>query len=240
MRIFAPLVKTNTEGDKELVGFETASVFDVAQTEGEELPEPPLPELLTDDPRIPGLLASLETFARANGNRVEYIPLTGSCRGFFEPATGDVMIGDNLPPLATLATLIHEIAHSLAHGGNNTSRSVAELEAESCAFPVCDARGLDTSRSSFAYLAHWTDHPEQVLPAAQLSDRILEALNEPRPVPPEAHGVRSTCCTLSRPTATPCTTPATPRTATPYGGWPSTRAARAARSFTPRSGRAVR
>ena len=71
---------------------------------------------------------------------------------------------------------------------------MAELEAESCAFLVCDALGLDTSRSSFAYLATWTDDPATILPAAQhaatLSDRILEALTEPLPIPTEAQNVR--------------------------------------------------
>ncbi len=195
LRILAPLTKRNDAGDAELFGFKTASVFDVAQTEGEALPETPKPEPLTeDDPRIPGLLSRLERFAQSNGNRLEYKTLTGSCHGFFRPSSGDIMISDDLPPLETLATLIHEIAHSLAHGDTKTSRSVAELEAESCAFLVCDALGLDTSRSSFAYLADWTDNPEQVLPAAQhaakLSDRILEALTEPPPIPPEAHDVR--------------------------------------------------
>ena len=195
LRIFAPLVKTNTQGERDLVGFKTASVFDVAQTEGEPLPETPRPEPLTDDdPRIPGLLASLETFAQANGSALAYQTLTGTCHGFFKPASGDIVIGDDLPPLETLATLIHEIAHSLAHGDTKTSRSVAELEAESCAFLVCDALGLDTSKSSFAYLANWADDPAAVLPTAQhaakLSDRILEALTEPPFVPPEAHGVR--------------------------------------------------
>ena len=195
IRIFAPLTKRNDAGDTELFGFKTASVFDVSQTEGEPLPETPRPEPLTDDdPRIPGLLSSLETFARGNGSAVAYQTLTGTCHGFFRPSSGDIVIGDGLPPLETLATLIHEIAHSLAHGNTTTARSVAELEAESCAFLVCDALGLDTSKSSFAYLANWTDNPEQILPAAQhaakLSDRILEALTEPPPVLLEPHGVR--------------------------------------------------
>ena len=98
IRIFAPLVKTNDAENKELIGFKTATVFDIAQTEGEPLPETPQPEPLTeDDPRIPGFLSSLERFALVNGNRLEYLPLTGTCHGFFKPSSGDIVIKDNLP-----------------------------------------------------------------------------------------------------------------------------------------------
>ena len=60
-------------------------------------------------------------------------------------------------------------------------KHVLELEAESAAFIVCDALGLDTSDYSFAYLAGWAEKPEEILPAAEcackLADKIVKAIN---------------------------------------------------------------
>jgi antirestriction protein ArdC len=51
-----------------------------------------------------------------------------------------------------------------------------ELEAESCAFLVCDALGLDSSQYSFAYLANWADNPRDILPAAERACKTADSL----------------------------------------------------------------
>lgn len=55
----------------------------------------------------------------------------------------------------TFKTLIREIAHSIMHDEKYPDRK-AEIEAESVAFVVCSALGLDTSSYSFEYVATWS------------------------------------------------------------------------------------
>jgi hypothetical protein len=47
-----------------------------------------------------------------------------------------------------------EIAHALLHN-NQPERQLAELEAESTAYVVCQCLGLDTASYSFGYVASW-------------------------------------------------------------------------------------
>jgi antirestriction protein ArdC len=52
-------------------------------------------------------------------------------------------------------TLAHELGHSLLHGDGATERALAELEAESVAFVVCEAVGIASDEYSFGYVATW-------------------------------------------------------------------------------------
>ena len=184
--ILAPLVRKDEEtGERELFGFKSANVFDIGQTEGDAVPELPMPELLEGDSEsIRQALANLGAFAAAQGFPVFYKPLNRA-KGVFSRVTKSITVRDDLPPLQTLKTSIHELAHALMHAEAKAGeqRHLHELEAESCAFLVCDALGLDTSRYSFAYLMHWADNPAELLPAAErackTADAILEALREP-------------------------------------------------------------
>ena len=54
-----------------------------------------------------------------------------------------VEIGNS--PLQQVKTLAHEIAHAILHE-KYSDRALAELEAESTAFVVCQALGLDIER----------------------------------------------------------------------------------------------
>lgn len=67
-------------------------------------------------------------------------------------------------------TLIHELAHVLLHQKSGiTERVVAEVEAESVAFVVCRALGLDTADYSFAYVAGWSGGDTEVIAATAQS-----------------------------------------------------------------------
>ena len=69
--ILAPIVRRDESkaGDeKQVVGFRSARVFDVAQTDGEPLPEMPQPVLLTDDGEaVRAALVKAEALAAAKG-----------------------------------------------------------------------------------------------------------------------------------------------------------------------------
>lgn len=82
-------------------------------------------------------------------------------------------------------------AQITAHGytlerGDCTCRGRCEIEAESVAYVVTGAYGLDTSASTFGYVAGWAQgHTDQVLAAAENVTRaartILDTLTDTRP-----------------------------------------------------------
>jgi hypothetical protein len=141
-------------------------------------------ELLTGNNHAISLsLSRLEAFAVEQGYPVERKAILGKALGKFSLLGHIITLREGLEPLQEMKTLIHELAHALLHRDldpRSEKRHLCELEAESCAFIVCHALGLDTSRYSFPYLLSWTDDPSELLPAAERSckvaERILEAL----------------------------------------------------------------
>ena len=138
--ILAPMlvkVEGDEDGDKEiLTGFKTVYVFDVSQTDGEPLPEPPdwkSPEKNAE------LTERLICFAEAKGISVAFQELVGDTQGV---STGGSIL---LSPEAGTKTLIHEIAHELMHQDENrpADKSIRELEAESVAYVVARYFGID-------------------------------------------------------------------------------------------------
>lgn len=85
-----------------------------------------------------------------------------------------------LEPAHRVKTLVHEPAHALLHL-DTTDHALKELEAESVAFIVCDALGIDAGAWSFGSVAGWTGGGEQAVAAIKTAgariqrtaDRIL-------------------------------------------------------------------
>lgn len=186
--ILAPILRRVVDSDADapqlqLVGFRPARVFALEQTDGEPLPEQPEPQLLTDDTAaIRQTFQRALTFSEGLGIPIERYALPAGVMGRYNRINRTITLRPNLPPLQALKTLIHELAHALMHTENTTkARHRLELEAESCAFLVCDALGLDTATYSFAYLASWTDDPKDLLlageQAAKTATQVLEALS---------------------------------------------------------------
>ena len=180
--ILAPIVR-RTEGEaegeqvREVVGFRSARVFDVSQTDGDPLPELPRPVLLRGDSEvIRSALARAEAFALSKGFPVSYQDLRGGALGSFSVVKRAIKVRADLPPLQTLKTLVHELAHGLMHADPKAGekRHRLELEAESCAFLALYDLGLDTSRYTFPYLANWTEHPDELLGAGEKAARVAE------------------------------------------------------------------
>jgi hypothetical protein len=189
--ILAPIVRraegaAGSERVREVVGFRSARVFDVSQTDGDPLPEPPRPVLLGDDSEsIRAALARAEALALSKGFPVSYQDLRGGALGSFSVTRRTIKLRRGLPPLQTLKTLVHELAHGLMHADPKAEeqRHQLELEAESCAFLVLYDLGLDTSRYTFPYLANWTENPDELLgageKAARVAEEVLRALRLP-------------------------------------------------------------
>jgi antirestriction protein ArdC len=185
--ILAPMTRKakDDEGSdtKHIFGFKTATVFNVEQTEGQDLPELPTPRLLElDSQGIRHIITALESYAQTQDITVIKSTFSNTTLGSFHYRSKTIRLRDDLPPLQQLKTTVHELAHALMHKKDDTKpRHVKELEAESCAYLLCDSLGLDSSSYSFAYLATWADDPNEILPAAErackVADEILEQIN---------------------------------------------------------------
>ena len=175
-------IQLTDQGERVLIGFRSVYVFDISQTSGPAVPEPPQASLPpTEHERIAPSICKLERFCAQEEIKLTYRLEHPKAYGRYRPATREIAIKPGLPPLQTLKTLIHELAHALLHDAE-VKRTVAELEAESCAFLVCHQLGLDTSSYSFAYLANWSESLEQLIAAgekaSQAAQKITAAIGE--------------------------------------------------------------
>lgn len=134
--------------------FRVVYVFDVADTEGRELPSVPCHPLRGDAPAT--LFERLATVGESRGFTVGLHPMDDS-RANGDTAFGDrrIRVRDNLAPAQRVKTLAHELGHALLHEDGATDRALAELEAESVAFIVCAAVGIDAGEYSFGYITTW-------------------------------------------------------------------------------------
>jgi len=157
--IFAPCPwKRDVERDdggtevEQGIYFRAVHVFDVAQTDGPDLPTVDVP---TIDTTADDLLANLLRVAESRGIAVDFRPVSDGPFGVSKHGSIDV---DNSHPTGQQAkTLAHELAHEALHWEDKGpfTRSLAELEAESVAYVVCLHFGLDTEVRSSRYIALW-------------------------------------------------------------------------------------
>lgn len=169
-----PEVHPGTPDDKRrvLVAFKPACVFDIAQTYGEELPTV-CDRLDGDDPV--GHYAQLLAFAQSIGFSVEDHEFGGGTNGDCSHIEHRIRVESRNSPLQRIKTLAHEIAHALLHESYD-NRALAELEAESTAFVICQSLGLDTSDYSFGYVANWAGGGDEAIAGIKASgERIQRA-----------------------------------------------------------------
>jgi antirestriction protein ArdC len=139
---------STAEVSRRLVGFRSAYVFDVAQTEGQELPEFPT---VKGDPQQH--LERLKTFVSFQSIALDYedsiAPAKGVSRG------GRITLLPNMPAAEEFSTLVHELAHEKLHRTDRraeTTKTIRETEAEALSFVVCHAIGLDTNTAAADYI----------------------------------------------------------------------------------------
>jgi antirestriction protein ArdC len=166
-------------------GFRVVYVFDVSSTDGDALTQPARPELLRGEAPA-GLWDALAALVAAEGYTVE----RGDCRGANGVTRFDtrvVRVRDDVDDSQACRTLAHEVAHILLHDGTEYAagcRGRAEVEAESVAYLVSTAAGIDADQYSFAYVASWAGGDadivqttaERVLGCAQQITERLAAL----------------------------------------------------------------
>ena len=170
--ILAPIVgrrKSEAADDdsKSVLGFRAAYVFDVAQTDGEPLPN--IAEALGDPGRKS---AALRTAIIESGISVETVDDLGGALG--TSSGGRIQILHGISGAEEFVVLAHEWAHELLHRSDDrpASRDTRELEAEAVAFVVGDAVGLEVGQASRDYIHLYRGDREAL---GQSLDRIQRA-----------------------------------------------------------------
>jgi len=154
--ILAPIVRRKNESAEQnetdesstAVGFRAAYVFDISQTDGQELPEI---GSVNGDPR--DYHERLEKFVAEQSIALEYSDEIAPARG--TSAGGKITLLPGQSPAEEFATLAHEMAHEMMHRNerrSSTSKRVRETEAEAVAYVVCHAIGLETGSAAQDYI----------------------------------------------------------------------------------------
>jgi antirestriction protein ArdC len=163
--ILAPIVRCKTENsdndEKEssrIAGFRAAYVFDVTQTDGQDLPQI---GIVHGDPSE--YSDGLRKFAAQQNILIEYSEEIAPARG--TSYGGRIALLPGQSSAEEFSTLAHELAHELLHRGDRreqTSRKVRETEAEATAFVVCHAIGLETGSAAADYIQLWSGDKEML------------------------------------------------------------------------------
>lgn len=154
--ILAPIVRrknecaeqNETDESSTAVGFRAAYVFDISQTDGQELPAI---GTVNGDPR--DYRERLAKFVAEQSISLEYSQDIAPARG--TSAGGKITLLPGQSSAEEFATLAHELAHEIMHRTerrNSTSKRTRETEAEAVAFVVCHTIGLETGSASQDYI----------------------------------------------------------------------------------------
>jgi antirestriction protein ArdC len=184
--ILAPIVrrKADRSDDDEkdssrIAGFRAAYVFDVSQTDGQDLPQI---GAVQGDPQ--SHTDGLRKFAATQNIPIEYSEEIAPARG--TSYGGRIALLPGQSPAEEFSTLVHELAHELLHRGDRreqTSRKVRETEAEATAFVVCHAIGLETGSAASDYIQLWNGDKETLTDSLayiqKAASQMLAALTDP-------------------------------------------------------------
>jgi hypothetical protein len=132
--------------------FRVVHVFDIYQTDGDDLAEIPCHGLEGEG----AAYDDLTNYAEGLGFLVEVGELPADTNGLCDHSTKRITVREGLAPAQQTKTLAHEIAHALLHGSEfEPPRAQKELEAESVAYVVMSTLEIDSAAYSFGYLASW-------------------------------------------------------------------------------------
>ena len=160
IRILAPIVGIRRKKDDEastdptvinkpvLVGFRSAYVFDVSQTEGAELPA--MRQISGD---VGDNRDRLVSFIERQGIELVFTERIAPALGI--SYGGRIAILPGQSEAEEFSTLVHELAHEMLHKAERrtaTTKAVRETEAEAVAFVIGKAVGLETGSASADYI----------------------------------------------------------------------------------------
>jgi len=169
-------------------GFGIGRVFDILQTDGDPLPEPPRPEVVD---------GASDTGMRLYADLLDYLELHGvttsradtePANGYYQPFNRHVGIGRHIDGDQATKTLTHEVAHMVSGHLSGVERRDAETVAESAAFVVLTHYGIDSSGYTFPYVATWAQDrtvlKRNLASVQQTSHRIIAGIEGEEPIEP--------------------------------------------------------
>jgi antirestriction protein ArdC len=183
--ILAPMLFKNREaeeapepesGEERIIRFRVVYVFDISQTEGEDLPQFARPDGEPGDylDKLRALISDLDI-------ALEYREDLGGAEGL--SSGGLIAIKQGLTAAEEFSTLVHELTHEQLHKGElreGTTLQNRELEAEAVAYVVSQCIGLNAGTASSDYIQLYNGSKEtlaQSLDAIRsTSGMILQAL----------------------------------------------------------------
>ena len=166
--------RVDEKGRRIVSGFKAVQVFDVSQTEGEDLPEV-CTRLEGED--VTGAYGRLLTVAHSIGFTVEDAELPGSVNGDCVHDLHCIRLKVRNSPVQRVKTLAHEIAHAILHE-TFEDRALAELEAESVAYVVCSGLEFSSDDYSFGYVAGWAGGGDSAIGAIKASGSRIQQTAE--------------------------------------------------------------
>ena len=144
--------------------FRVTTVFDYAQTDGEPLPALEVNELTA---RVKDYTLLKEAIEQVSPVPIRFGEIEGNAKGYYSHVDKEICVRADMGESQTIKTMIHEVAHAMLHDsdqmkqrGEEKDQLTKETEAESIAFTVCSALGIDTSDYSFPYVASWASGKE--------------------------------------------------------------------------------
>jgi N-terminal domain of anti-restriction factor ArdC len=148
---------------RRVLAFLPVTVFDISQTDGDPLAEPPRPQL-TRGQAPEGLWEALAAQVKNAGFDLSTSPMAGpnGPDGVTNFLRRTVTVRNDVDEAHMCTTLGHELAHVLMHdpagfvdGQTSGCRGDAEVEAESVAYLVASVHGVDADDYTFPYVAGW-------------------------------------------------------------------------------------
>ncbi len=167
--------------------FDLATVFDISQTDGEPIPEPPRPQLLVGS-APQGLWEGLAKQVAAHGfalSDARSAATIGGANGVTNWQDLTVTVRADMDDASRTKTLSHELGHLCLHDPRkpdgtvdlavamSVTRGVKEVEAESVAFLIGAAHGMDTSDYSLPYISTWASREEGLATVRQTGTRVI-------------------------------------------------------------------
>ncbi len=168
--------------EPQLYGFRAVYVFDVNQTEGEELPV--LTQVQGD---VSGYRERLVEYVESRNIKLNYSENIAPAKGM--SYGGKITLLTGMEPAEEFSTLVHETAHEMLHKAERrtlTTKEVRETEAEAVAFVVCQSIGLETGSAFSDYIRLWNGDAkllQESLEVVQRTAAVILGAISPRPEP---------------------------------------------------------
>ena len=171
------------EDSKTIMRYKAVTVFDIADTYGEDLPSL-VQELTDDDASYDAIIERLIDFSSVPVTFTDDLP--NGVYGCFSPSEQSIKVRDSVSRHQKLKTLVHELSHYLCDNDKDhrDSRETMEVRAESISYCVLSQiPGVEPSDTySFGYIAGWSSTKE--LPELKAvmqdirdtADKILSAI----------------------------------------------------------------